>query len=126
MNNFDVCANRHGGNQESTEANDSMGVAKVVQGYRVAQFLHEQGSHGATTEEVVHGLLLSHQSASARMSELKALKIIVPTANRRPTASGRMARVCVHKMYAESFAFNSDTGNLICTKTISNNEVPNG
>jgi len=96
----DICENRHGGNSESVEANASMSTAKVIQGFRIAEFIHGCGERGATAEEVEIGLKMSRSSASARMSELKELGIVVPSSERRRTSSGRLARVIVHKAFA--------------------------
>jgi len=96
----DICENRHGGNPESVLANASMSTMKVLQRYRIAEYIHGLGTQGAICAEVEMIMHIPHQSASARMTELKAMGILVPTASRRMTGSGRMARVCVHKAFA--------------------------
>jgi hypothetical protein len=49
--------------------------------------------HGATCDEIEHSLKLAHQTASARLWELKRAQRIVDSGRRRPTTSGRQAIV---------------------------------
>ena len=50
---------------------------------------------GATCDEVECGMGLSHQTASARLKGLADKGLIKDSGARRPTRSGRMARVYV-------------------------------
>jgi hypothetical protein len=60
--------------------------------YRYAQV---RGYRGTTCWEVEQGLKLSHQTASARCTELHQSGLIVDSGQRRPTGSGRKAIVWV-------------------------------
>ena len=51
------------------------------------------GTRGATCDEVEYSTGLKHQTASARVNELRNLAIIVDSGNKRPTRSGRKAIV---------------------------------
>jgi len=95
----DICKNRHGGNPESVAAHDSLGDVKTVQKYQVLQFVHAQAVRGATTEEVSVALGMPIQTASARMADLKAYGMLEATNERRPTMSGRSARVIIHPAF---------------------------
>jgi hypothetical protein len=69
---FDICSNRHGGNPESVQANKK--VDKFAQRIRILDVIEKwaYGSlRGLTCEEVEDLAKLSHQSCSARISELK-------------------------------------------------------
>lgn len=91
---FDICENRHGGNGNSTEAFRSLGNSASEIRSMVFKFIESMGSIGATCDEIEVRLELSHQTASARCSELKRLGQIVEK-GRRPTRSGRSAAVLV-------------------------------
>jgi hypothetical protein len=54
-----------------------------------------EGDGGITCDEVELKLGFSHQTASARMSEMKRDGVLVPTERLRATRSGRNARVLV-------------------------------
>jgi predicted ArsR family transcriptional regulator len=58
---------------------------------QVLRFIREQG--GATCDEVEQYLELRHQTASARINELKVAGLIVATGDKRKTRSGRAAAV---------------------------------
>jgi hypothetical protein len=67
--------------------------------------LREAGTHGKTCDELEWLLDLSHQTCSARCSELlkeeRAFrKIAGDTYERRKTRTGRTAAVLVHRAYA--------------------------
>ncbi len=57
------------------------------------------GVRGATCDEVEVALRMTHQTASARVNELKGRHAIVDSGNRRPTRSGRGAAVWVKAEY---------------------------
>ena len=82
----DICARNHGGNAESVEAN--RGTNKERDAARILLFLE---SYGDTTCDRAESILgLSHQTCSARFSDLKKEGLIEPT-TRRKTRSGRWA-----------------------------------
>jgi hypothetical protein len=65
------------------------------------RFIFACKAHGATCDEVEVALDLRHQTASARLYELKNQRAIVDSGWRRPTRSGRSAAVWVHPRFAE-------------------------
>lgn len=89
----DITAGRHGGNRESTEAHLSVkehaGALRIL----VVRFIYRQKALGATCDEVERALMLSHQTASARITEAKARAEIIASGERRTTRSGRKAAV---------------------------------
>ena len=60
-----------------------------------AAVLHFIQEGAATCDEVEEGLTLSHQTASARLRDLVLMGKIKDSGARRPTRSGRAARVYV-------------------------------
>lgn len=91
----DVTAGFHGGNPESVAANESIEDHKPTIRRRIAGYVHARGPVGATVDEIEIALGYSHQTASARVTELKQLGSLVPTGDRRPTRSGSSAAVLV-------------------------------
>jgi hypothetical protein len=59
---------------------------------RILQYISRR-THGATCEEVEIALELTHQTCSARCTELVLKGWAYDTGQRRPTSSGRAARV---------------------------------
>lgn len=88
----DITANRHGGNEHSTAA--AATIDKAALRAAILTFIASRGELGATSDEAEVALGLSHQTVSARFTELKALELVTP-AGRRPTRSGRSAGVYV-------------------------------
>lgn len=90
---FDICAANHGGNENSVEAHNSIkrGQAQEMR-RRVLAFIQMRGAEGATCEECETALRMSHQTASARCSELKR-DGLVHEAGSRKTRTGRNAAV---------------------------------
>ena len=88
----DICARRHGGVATSVAANRSIAGEKVGLRRMVLNCLTRYHLDGATCEEVEFVCGLSHQTASARISELLRDGLIT-IRGQRPTSSGRMARV---------------------------------
>ncbi|HYJ33779.1 MAG TPA: hypothetical protein VE326_11220 [Candidatus Binatia bacterium] len=93
MTTYDITSRLHGGNAESAEANESIEPDKARMRQAVLRYIESRGLVGATCDEVEHALRMRHQTASARLTELKRAKQVVATERRRPTWSGRMARV---------------------------------
>lgn len=87
---FDVCASRHGGNPESAEAHESVKPSKT----QLHRLILATLGNGMTCEEIDRQLGLKHQTASARISELRA-QDAVTIIGRRATSSGRWASVYV-------------------------------
>lgn len=93
----DITESRHGGNPESQEAFESVKADSSSLRKRIWTFIHARGQEGATVDEIESASGLRHQTVSARVSELKAMKLLVPSGERRKTSSGRFAAVLVVK-----------------------------
>lgn len=63
----------------------------------VLDHIRSQGKHGATADECLHELGLTHQNGSARVSTLAKKGLIIRTNTKRLTRSGRRAFVYVSK-----------------------------
>jgi hypothetical protein len=91
--NDDICANKHGGNEYSVQANDSLSpVAKGHQQFDILAELNKHYPDGMTCQEIERALKMERSSASARWSELKRDKHIEKIGTRK-TSSGRKAGV---------------------------------
>lgn len=93
----DICENNHGGDEESEAAWELMqeeSSAAILRA-RIYAFIATQGRHGAITDELEAPLGLLNQTASPRMSELKAEDRIIWNGERRLTKSKRQAKVFV-------------------------------
>lgn len=86
----DICRNYHKGHENSKAANRSIAVHKRAMHEKI--IAHITRMNGATCEEIEIALELSHQTASARCSELKAQGQIFED-GKRPTKSGRNAAI---------------------------------
>ena len=91
----DICRNYHGGNPESVAANRRNAKGREAQRASVYNQVAKQEAHGATCWEVEQALGLSHQSASARLSELKKMGALSLNGQRRKTGSGSKAGVLI-------------------------------
>jgi predicted ArsR family transcriptional regulator len=83
----DITANRHRNNPQSIAANQATNKARDRK--RILE--HLETVKDATCEEVSIATGISYQTASGRMSELKAAGLIVP-GEKRKTTSGCSAR----------------------------------
>ena len=94
----DVCAVRHGGADTSVEAQNSTAPStRDTIRNAICEFIRVQGHYGATCEVVEHSMSLSHQSASARISELLRDGRIEIAEGRSRTKTGRSCRIYVAK-----------------------------
>jgi hypothetical protein len=75
---FDICANRHRGNECSKNANRV--TCKAKDRLRIVEYLRTVTD--ATCDEVEVALEMNHQTCSARFSEMKERGWIVPTVKR--------------------------------------------
>lgn len=85
----DVCANRHKGNQESRDANPcqeakNRGQEEIFSLIESADFYR---SGGLTSKEIGKMLNKPLNAISGRISELKAMRLIEPTGERRDGAA---------------------------------------
>lgn len=95
----DICQANHGGNPESIAAHAK--TKKSRDRWAVTEALYLAASRGATCDELEVATGISHQTCSARCSELLAIQWIYrkPLRNsyeRRKTRTGRYAAVLVH------------------------------
>jgi hypothetical protein len=97
----DICRNHHGGNTESEAANEQ--TAKSADRQRIVQALLNVSWRGMTCDELEVFLGMTHQTCSARCSELKrdgtiTYKNYTLDSNRyqkRPTRTGSQAGVLI-------------------------------
>lgn len=87
----DPTQNFHHGDRESIAAHDSLKPDKQRLRALVVGYVKSAG--GATSDEVEEALGLAHQTVSARLTEAKALGLVVDSGERRKTRSGRQAKV---------------------------------
>lgn len=87
MENNDICARNHGGNEQSVDANRV--TSKHKDKLRILDYLRSVVD--STCDEAEKALGLSHQTCSARFSELKKEGRIVPTV-KRSTPTGCKAQ----------------------------------
>jgi hypothetical protein len=91
---FDICSNNHGGNPMSVQANKiaSRGKSSARQQILFELQVATDYKHNLTCEELEAVTKLSHQTCSARLSELRRegkIKIV----GERKTRSGALAAV---------------------------------
>lgn len=68
---FDITENFHHGNANSIAANRFIAPKKKSLCQQIEDYITSRGRMGATCQEVERDLNLKHQTASARVSELK-------------------------------------------------------
>lgn len=92
----DPCANFHGGDPASRDAFEQQGEERRrAMRKEIWLTVRDCGATGATCDEVEARLGYSHQTASARLTELRADGLVVRTGQRRRTRSGASAHVVV-------------------------------
>lgn len=96
----DICRNYHGGNKESDDAFNQTKRHSQRDRETILRFGRSEGDRGFTCYEAEKYTGMPHQTASARISELKKSGHIIPTDRRRETGTGSMARVYVLSMNA--------------------------
>jgi len=89
---FDVCSNRHGGNENSLEARKRTNAEQDRR--RILAYIQSQGAEGATADQISLALGIIMNTVSGRCTELKAAGL-VDTAGKRPTRTGSPASVLV-------------------------------
>jgi DNA-binding Lrp family transcriptional regulator len=98
----DICQNNHGGNPESFGAHRTTDKSKDRR--KILEILERAGELGATCDYMEQRLDISHQTCSARCSELirdgviarKHLSSKPGDYLKRPTRTGRMAAVLIY------------------------------
>lgn len=95
----DVCANNHKGDSCSVAANPRPSRKQAM-----CDAIYEEavrvGPKGAIAEDLHRPLGLSHQTGSARCSDLKASGLLLRTTRRSVTVTDSPATVLVAKIYA--------------------------
>jgi hypothetical protein len=89
---FDICERKHGGNPMSVQANKIAHKGKIGTREVILRELRMTGFGGLSCEDIENLTALSHQSCSARLSELRRegkIKIV----GERKTRSGSTAAV---------------------------------
>jgi hypothetical protein len=89
----DITANRHGGNSESVKAHKRISSIKSSTRQKIYEYALSRGLVGVTTDEVAEQFETSPNAVSGRLTELKALGLLVKTEICRKTQSGCSARV---------------------------------
>lgn len=90
----DLCTSRHRGAETSIAAFESTPEStRQRQRERVMEFIRGRGAQGATTEEASIAMGIAYTAASGRFTELKALKLIRDSGERRRTTHGKTAGV---------------------------------
>jgi hypothetical protein len=79
----------------SRAAYNSIKPSKEILRAKVVGYIKAQGMFGSTCDELERELDLSHQTASARVTEAKIKGEIVDSGMKRATRSGRNAHVYV-------------------------------
>lgn len=80
---FDICAGRHGGNEQSNAAFQSVSRTNAETRRAVLAFIRSCGAHGATNKEIAAHFGKVINEVSGRRSELLADGQIVETGRRR-------------------------------------------
>ena len=91
----DICRGRHGGQQTSEEANSDVAPSKERLRNVILALVKDAGQDGLTCWEVEQTTGMSHQTASARCSELRRDGLVRRSGARRPTGTGSMAYVLI-------------------------------
>jgi hypothetical protein len=88
----DITRNYHRGNPRSAEAHENTKRRKARDELNILRLLHAHPA-GLICDEAEVLLSMSHQTCSARFSEMKAKGWLEPTGERRLTRSGSYADV---------------------------------
>lgn len=85
----DICRHRSGANANSFLANLHVSGRKHTQRERIYLWLRAFGP--ATCEEISSALSMRYTSVSARLAELKAMRLVTPSGIERKTTGGELA-----------------------------------
>jgi len=92
---YDITGNHHGGNEFSVAAHESIKGNKARDQAKIWNHVESLGESGATCDEIEVSLGMSHQTASARVSEMKRSGRLKLNGEKRSTRTGRNAGVYV-------------------------------
>jgi hypothetical protein len=76
---LDPCARKHGGNEQSREANRKNRHNRSEQRAEVLRLITEAGDAGLSMKEVANLMSTQFSSVSGRGSELKTMEVVEPT-----------------------------------------------
>jgi hypothetical protein len=93
--NEDITSNNHGGNEFSSAAHESIKGNKARDQAKIWTHVEALGEAGATCDEIEISLGMSHQTASARVSEMKRSGRLELNGEKRATRTGRNAGVYI-------------------------------
>jgi hypothetical protein len=91
---------------------------------RIEELAKHRGTEGITSDEAEQILDLSHQTASARFSDLRVDGILVAIEETRPTRRSRPARVYVHREFMRSVTILRPAKRVKKAKPIDKRERP--
>lgn len=97
----DITISHHRGNPESMETNANLQPRKSELRERIYRWYLRRGQLGAVAEEAELDMGFARGTAQPRITELKAMKRLVKTGERRLTSTGNPAAVLVADVYAE-------------------------
>lgn len=97
----DICRVKHGRNPESEGANARVHRAKYELRTLVYEWFLRRGLGGATCEQASIELGMRYTTASARISELKADRWLIPTGRKQKTSTGSSAALVRAQTEAE-------------------------
>jgi predicted transcriptional regulator len=83
----------------SVEAAEEIDASAPQLRARVRFHIYQAQLNGHTCDEIEELLSMRHQTASARIRELELMGSIIKTERKRPTRSGRNARVYIAKEF---------------------------
>jgi hypothetical protein len=91
----DITFSHHRGNRESGDANRTVQPTKLDTRQQILDFITFRASRGATVDEIVAYFDSNHNHIAPRVSELKAMRLIQMSGERRKTRAGCYAAVLV-------------------------------
>jgi len=90
----DPCLSYHGGADTSVEAFATTSASKrAMDRQKIIDYMKKQPHAESTCDEAEVALDMAHQTCSARFTDLQKEERIVNTGKRRPTRTGKQARV---------------------------------
>jgi|KBSMisStandDraft_5_1062788.scaffolds.fasta_scaffold70174_3 hypothetical protein len=104
MSDDDITSNYHRGNSESLSAKELSRKNAKRDRQRIVALAGRYGQYGLICDEAERLLGLSHQTCSARFSELKRDGVLLPTNRTRKTRQNAAARVMVLSEMSQNVA----------------------
>ena len=88
----------HNGTDTSIAAAEAITPTAATMRARVLEFVQSRGDKGATNDEIMNALSMRIQTVCPRVNELVTGGYLLDTLVRRPTQSGRSAKVWSHTL----------------------------